>query len=67
MDNEVTYNELSLNEMIRNMVTRIKPYAKLDMKMWKIISEYEKYEQAWEDFKEYNSHIRSALLERFMV
>lgn len=59
--------EKRLDEIISELVTTIKPYAKLDFKAERFIKEYNKYANAWNNFKEYHSHVRSALLERFMV
>ena len=60
-------DSVELYQMIEQMVTSIKPYGALNFKTERFIKEHERYKQAWNNFKEYHSHVRSALLERFMV
>lgn len=56
-----------IDDIIREIVTSIKPYGNLSFEAKEFLSKYDKYHNVWEDFKEYNSHVRSVLLERFMV
>lgn len=56
-----------LHTMIEQMVTNLKPYSVFNFRTARFIKEHERYKQAWDNFKEYHSHARSALLERFMV
>lgn len=67
MSNQIAqeYQDM-IDGIIREMVTRVKPYAK-ELKFNRYFENYWKYRKAWEDFKEYNSHVCSVLLERFMV
>lgn len=55
-----------IDNIIKEMVTRVKPYAK-EMKFNRYFENYWKCRKAWDKFKEDYSHVRSALLERFMV
>ena len=54
---------LDLQKMIEETITKLKPYVNLR----EFINQYNRYTKAWNDFKEYHTHVRSALLERFMV
>lgn len=58
---------LDLQKMIEETITKLKPYANLDVRAREFIKQYNRYTKAWNDFKEYHTHVRSVLLERFMV
>lgn len=58
---------ITSDDIIRAVIDTSKGSSWLNDKAKQFINIYNKYEQAWEDFKEYNSHVRSVLLERFMV
>ena len=60
-------DEKTLDDIIREIVTTIRPYGNLDFKAKQFLSMYDKYRNAWEEFKEYHTHVRSVLLERFMI
>lgn len=55
-----------IDNIIREMVTRVKPYAK-ELKFNRYFENYWKYRKAWDNFKEDYSHVRCVLLERLMV
>ena len=58
---------ITTDDIIRAIIDTSKRNTIVSEKALQFIRISRKYEQAWEDFKEYNSHVRSALLERFMV
>lgn len=55
-----------LHTMIEQMVTNLEPYSIFDFRTIRFINEHKRYRKVWDEFKEYHSHARSALLERFM-
>lgn len=58
---------ITTDDIIRAIIDTSKRSEMFSDKALQFIRMSRKYEKAWEDFKEYNSHVRSALLERFMV
>lgn len=58
---------ITTDDIIRAIIDTAKRNDGFTDKALQFIKISRKYEQAWEDFKEYNSHVRSVLLERFMV
>ena len=57
---------ITSDDIIRAVIDTSKRSDWLSDKAKQFINIYNKYEQAWEDFKEDYSHIRCVLLERFM-
>lgn len=58
---------ITTDDIIRAIIDTSKRGELFNEKAKQFIMLNRKYEQAWEDFKEYHSHVRSALLERFMA
>lgn len=64
---EGTIMTITSDDIIRAVIDTAKRNEVFSINAKQFIKNSRKYEQAWEDFKEYNSHARSVLLERFMV
>ena len=60
-------DKFKLSELIANSVEQAKHNFLSDVRTREFIRQHDRYIKAWNDFKEYHSHARSALLERFMV
>ena len=57
---------ITSDDIIRAVIDNSKRRELFNEKALKFIKMYDKYQQAWEDFKEDYSHVRCVLLERFM-